>query len=63
MSDERVSLKISVPAAAFLAGTMAHLNEAKILPPDDPHALQTSAWMEEIEAAAVAALDEGGRHA
>jgi hypothetical protein len=54
----KVTLTLSLEAAAFLVGTVRHLNQAKILPPDNAQALQTSAWLEEIEAVALRAVGE-----
>lgn len=51
-TDDIVTLHLSRQAAAFLHGTVVHLNQAKILPADNRQALETSAWLEEIEAAA-----------
>jgi hypothetical protein len=53
----KVCVELSKPAAAFLRGTVVHMNQRKILSLDNAIALQTSAWLEEIEAAVVAALD------
>lgn len=51
-------VEISYPAAVFLRGVVKHLNQKKILPDGSAEALQTSAWLEEIEARLAAALDE-----
>jgi hypothetical protein len=48
---------LSPKAAAFLLGTVRHLNQEKILPADSAQALETSAWLEEIEARCSAALE------
>lgn len=50
---------LSPKATAFLLGTVRHLNTVKILPPDNAQALETSAWLEEIEAALVLASERG----
>lgn len=47
---EPVVLALSLPAAAFLLGTVEHLNQTKVLPSASAQALETSAWLEEIEA-------------
>lgn len=53
---ERVAVELSEPAARFLLGTVRHLNQVKLLPEDNAKALQTSAWLEEIEANVDASL-------
>lgn len=59
MSDQaaNVTVELSRPAAVFLRGMVEHMNKLKILPPDDVQALETSGWLEEIEAKTRAALD------
>ena len=54
-----VTIALSPKAAAFLLGTVRHLNQKKILPEDNVMALETSAWLEEIEAHCAAALEAG----
>jgi hypothetical protein len=54
-SGPYVELRLSLPAAAFLHGAVQHMNTLKVLPEGGPEALQTSAWLEEIEATAAAA--------
>ena len=54
--DDDVEILLSYQAAAFLLGTVRHMNQKKILPPDNEMALQTSAWLEHIEAATEAGL-------
>jgi hypothetical protein len=53
----RVSVDLSPGAAAFLVGVVRHMNQAKILPADNAQALESSAWLEEIEAATTRALE------
>lgn len=53
---ERCAVELSRDAAVFLLGTVEHMNQAKVLPADNAMALQTSAWLEEIEAATSRAL-------
>lgn len=55
--DGSVSVRLSVPAAVFLRATVEHMNQTKILPQVPAEALQTSAWLEEIEAATRRALE------
>lgn len=57
MPDEIV-ITLSRPAAVFLAGCMRHMNQEKILPDDSRMALETSAWLEEIEARCATALED-----
>lgn len=45
-----VWIELSRSAAVFLRATVEHMNQAKILPADNAIALETSAWLEEIEA-------------
>lgn len=52
-----VTMTISRQAAAFLHGTAQTLNQKKILPEDNAQALETSAWLEEIEYAARKAVE------
>lgn len=53
-----VTVHLSVPAATFLHGTVQHLNQVKLLPDHEPGAaLQTSTWLEEIEARLKEALN------
>lgn len=51
-----IDMTLSRPAAEFLWSTAKHMNQAKILPADKAAALQTSAWLEEIEARVAIAL-------
>ena len=53
-----VTIQLSRPAALFLSAAVAHMNQRKILPKDHAEALQTSAWLEEIEAACNDAVRE-----
>lgn len=46
----QVSVTLSRQAAVFLRATVEHMNQIKILPRDERAALETSAWLEEIEA-------------
>lgn len=57
-ASDDVTITISRPAAAFLRGTVEHLNQKKILPEDSRAALETSAWLEEIEARCATALED-----
>jgi hypothetical protein len=57
-AGDEVTVNLSPPAATFLLGTVEALNEKKILPPGNAAALQTSAWLEEIEAQLRAALED-----
>jgi hypothetical protein len=56
--SESVAVKLSVDAARFLQGCVAHMNTIKVLPEGSPEALQTSAWLEEIGACTEMALLE-----
>jgi hypothetical protein len=56
---ESITVEMSRAAATFLWATVRHMNQRKILPDDPGPALQTSAWLEEIEAAVAKA---GGLH-
>lgn len=53
----RVTVELSRRAAVFLRATVEHMNQRKILPADNEQALETSAWLEEIEAKTREALD------
>jgi hypothetical protein len=56
-AKDKVTLELSRPAATFLRAAVALMNQRKVLPDDNAEALQTSAWLEEIEAAARRATD------
>ena len=56
MSGKRY-LVLSDGATVFLEAMVEHMNQSKILPPDDAEALESSAWLEEIAAAAKNAKD------
>lgn len=53
-----VTIALSRSAAMFLRSVAQGLNDAKILPSGNARALETSAWLEEIEAAIRKALDD-----
>lgn len=55
-----VSVRLTASAAHFLMGTSRRLNELKALPEGSDEALQTSAWLEEIEDATRRALSVAG---
>jgi hypothetical protein len=57
-SEASVTVTLSLAAAVFLRATVEHMNQAKMLPADSAQALQTSAWLEEIEAETRRALSE-----
>lgn len=58
-ASDRVMMTLSRPAAVFLAACVEHMNQRKLLPADNAQALETSAWLEEIGAAAVRAAPAG----
>ena len=45
-----ITLVLRADEACFLRAMMLHMNDAKLLPPDDTAALQTAGWMEGITA-------------
>lgn len=51
-----VDVRLSRPTAVGLLAMIREMNQAKVLPPDSPQALETSAWLEEIAAAVRAAF-------
>lgn len=53
----RVFVELSHPAAVFLRAAVAHMNQRNLLPEGNREALQTSAWLEEIEAKTREALN------
>lgn len=57
----QVDVRLSDQAAVFLRAMVEHMNHAKTLPAGDEAALQTSAWLEEIEAAVSSAFPRSQR--
>jgi len=57
-APDDVTIALSPKAAQFLVAVVRHMNQKKILPDDSRTALETSAWLEEIEARCSVALED-----